>query len=70
MFKDGLDVTVSFLTELDSVVEISEVHGGGLMMKVSNYKTNAITSVALNHEELLKLGEILQEAEKYIKENK
>jgi hypothetical protein len=70
MFKNEFDVTVGFLTNLDSYIEVSEVSGSGLMIKAVNHKTDHEVSFALNHEEVIKLNEVLVAAEKYIKENK
>ncbi len=68
--KEGIEVVVRLLTQSGFVIQIDEVTGNGLRMRAANGKTYVNTLVSLNHEEVLKLIHVLQEAEKYIYENK
>lgn len=70
MFKDEFDITVCFSTELNATFKISDVSGVGLMIYVANRLTNEKVGTGLTHDEVIKLIEVLQSAEKYIKENK
>lgn len=70
MFTDEFDVSVRLTTELQATIKIEDVSGDGLMIYLINHLTKEQTQTGLTHEEVLKLIRVLQEAEKYIKENK
>lgn len=70
MFRDNFDTSVSLDTETHVTITINKVSGDGLMLHLSNRMTEEKTQTGLTHEEVLNLIEVLQEAEKYIAENK
>lgn len=69
MFKDEFEVTVSFLTERDHLITISDVTGDGLVLKIHDNQLKESTEIKMGAEDVRKILIVMNEALEYIKEN-